>query len=642
MFIVTENIVDSEETKVKRMNKALSVILASMMLTSGMTFAANAAGASYELNFVYDIEEECAYANVYVSGGAYNVGRFSFDYDETNLELAETASVPAAVVGFSCDDYVIGTTAETAAVTDALNTAEGKIFFAWYADADNSVDASSEKKQIATVKFNFKADGSIATAEYPANEFKKAATVIGAALKNAELEGWTAPAVVADPKNVISSASTTVTKSVSLDISDKKNLDVESEAGQTTEEISFDTPEDDDAIEGYEFTIFDQKKNPVGRGRINKPVPGTTQNVELLDEDGEPSGIEAEVSVDKNGRVTVAVKGLKPDTYYNNRVDPIGKTGQTGLGFEIPVMTEAKSSGGGGHSGGVPGTAGSGTSVPTSYTVFFNAGEGKIETGMTFRYTVASGKCPSSIPAVIAPEGKTFKGWAVQGTNAFVNPATYIVKGDTTFMAIYADFESHIQFIKGFEDNTVRGDAPITRAQVCAIIARLSIDYDEDTDYTSAFSDVPFDSWYANYIGYVYSKGYASGYSNGTFGPDENISRAEFAKIMQRVTASEIADYSVRFFDVAPEDWFVGYVSACADIGIFRGYEDGSFRPENILTRAEAVTVFNRAFGRVPDHAKVLDYCAKGGNPFTDLTYDLWYFDQIIEASFDHNISVLH
>ena len=179
-------------------------------------------------------------------------------------------------------------------------------------------------------------------------------------------------------------------------------------------------------------------------------------------------------------------------------------------------------------------------------------------------------------------------------------------------------------YISGYEDGTFRPDNTITRAEAAAIIARCSADFDENKTYSSDFTDVLGDEWYANYVGYAAEKGYISGYDGGPFKADIDITRGELAVILSKYGSFDGDGICTEFSDVPNDYYATGYIKSLYDENIVSGYEDGTFKPDNSVTRAEAVTMMN----------KVLDnpIAENAENPFDDVSPNHWAYNQIMTA----------
>lgn len=199
----------------------------------------------------------------------------------------------------------------------------------------------------------------------------------------------------------------------------------------------------------------------------------------------------------------------------------------------------------------------------------------------------------------------------------------------------------HNAYVSGYEDKTIRPDSNITRAEAAALISRIGTDFSTDTTYdVSRFTDIEVGAWFAKNVGYVAEKGIVSGYEDGSFRPNDNIMREEFAAMICRFLKYDTSVTEV-FSDVPTEHWAAPYISAMKSNGIISGYEDGSFGMGKKITRAEAVAIMNRALGRVPNEEKISSYVSSNGYPATDIEGH-WAAAHLIEASVTHDASILH
>ena len=195
--------------------------------------------------------------------------------------------------------------------------------------------------------------------------------------------------------------------------------------------------------------------------------------------------------------------------------------------------------------------------------------------------------------------------------------------------------KDHYSYLIGYSDGTVRPNGRITRAEVATIFFRLLTDDARQRNWSSEnnFSDVSADKWYNNAVSTLCHMGVLGGYSDGTFRPNAPITRAEFAKIAVSFSqANGSAVYSY-FTDVKTTDWFAPYVTTAKDSGLIEGYSDGSFKPENRITRAEACAIDNRVLGRKPskNHMKI-----SGRIDWPDCTTADWFYEAIMEATNSH------
>lgn len=161
------------------------------------------------------------------------------------------------------------------------------------------------------------------------------------------------------------------------------------------------------------------------------------------------------------------------------------------------------------------------------------------------------------------------------------------------------------RMIRGYPDGSFRPDAPITRAEFVVLINRL---FGYMTEDSVIFSDVGDEDWFA--LDVRRAAGYMQGYPDGTFRPNESISRQEVAAVLVRVAELEEGGV-IPFSDRIPE-WSRPYVAAAVKAGLVKGYPDGTFKPENGITRAESVVIMDRLVSDV-----VLD-----GGIYEDLVTD--------------------
>ena len=171
------------------------------------------------------------------------------------------------------------------------------------------------------------------------------------------------------------------------------------------------------------------------------------------------------------------------------------------------------------------------------------------------------------------------------------------------------------------------------------MLARLTVDekgqalYQEGESYPVSFSDVAGDSWYASYVGFAQKYHIVGGYEDGTFRPDQPVTRAELMKILAAYFPGETG--SASFTDVPETHWAYQAVAFGAGKGFVAGYEDGTFRPDQPVTRAEAVKMINGALGRIPAEGHLAELISR--NPFQDVNENHWAYGNILEASVAHN-----
>lgn len=192
----------------------------------------------------------------------------------------------------------------------------------------------------------------------------------------------------------------------------------------------------------------------------------------------------------------------------------------------------------------------------------------------------------------------------------------------------------HFAYVIGYPDGTVHPNGQITRAEVATIFFRLLKDEVRDGAFTTSnsYSDVAYGKWYNNPISTMSALGIITGYPDGTFKPNKPITRAEFAAIAARFDETQ-SGKSATFSDV------IGHWAA-KEIGIayanewIKGYPDGTFKPDQNITRAEAMTMINRVLERKPESPADL---LTNMNKWTDnMDTSKWYYLDVQEATNSH------
>lgn len=214
-------------------------------------------------------------------------------------------------------------------------------------------------------------------------------------------------------------------------------------------------------------------------------------------------------------------------------------------------------------------------------------------------------------------------------------PITPIPEPDNSPVGL--NTEDHVAYIIGYEDGTVRPGANITRAEVATIFFRLLTDETRESYWSqsSGFTDVASEAWYNNAVSTLTRAGILDGYEDGSFRPNASITRAEFTKIAVSFFKHVGGASSNPFNDVPDSAWYAEFVKAAAELGLIDGYEDGTFRPNAPITRAEACTIVNRTLGRAPDKDNLLPEHEMLTWP--DNSRDAWYYAQIQEATNSHD-----
>ena len=216
-------------------------------------------------------------------------------------------------------------------------------------------------------------------------------------------------------------------------------------------------------------------------------------------------------------------------------------------------------------------------------------------------------------------------------TNTYKKPGE---KGETIKSGPQLNRDDHVAYIMGYPDGTVQPEGEITRAEACTIFFRLLTDSSRDYYFskTNDYSDVNAGDWFNNAISTLSNAGIVTGYNDGTFRPNQPITRGEMAKIIANFANLKSGDKT--FTDLAGH-WSKTYVELAAGNGWIAGYPDGSFRPDQKITRAETVTMINRVLERVPaKESRLLSRSIM--LTFPDNNPGDWYYIAIQEASNSH------
>ena len=203
----------------------------------------------------------------------------------------------------------------------------------------------------------------------------------------------------------------------------------------------------------------------------------------------------------------------------------------------------------------------------------------------------------------------TFAGWytdeeLTERVTKFTMPShnvTVYARWTTTTVPAILNGDDHFAYVVGYEDGTVRPNGNITRAEVATIFFRLLTAEARDGNLTRSnpFTDVPADAWYCAPVSTMAKLGLINGRTSTTFVPNAPITRAEFAAICARFDYS--IDSSLGTFSDVIGHWAEEETDRAASLGWITGYEDGTFHPDQYITRAEAMTIINRVLHRLPE-----------------------------------------
>lgn len=299
-------------------------------------------------------------------------------------------------------------------------------------------------------------------------------------------------------------------------------------------------------------------------------------------------------------------------------------------------------------------------------TVTFDANGGAFsDGGKNTAVRTVSGNTVA-IPTAPTRSGYTFKGWntAADGSGTPFTAET-TVDSDITVYAQWSENTSggggsgggnrkptvdipddvpsglngddHFAYIVGYPDGNVKPGGNITRAEVATIFFRLLTEDVRTANSTqsNSLSDVSRGQWFNHAISTLSSMGIVKGYNDGTFAPDDPITRAEFAAIAARFDDKN-TDTSSKFTDIASH-WAKNEIGIAANKGWINGYPDGTFRPNQYITRAEAMTLVNRVLNRLPENSSdLLDSMIKWPD---NSDASAWYYLAVQEATNSHEYS---
>ena len=194
--------------------------------------------------------------------------------------------------------------------------------------------------------------------------------------------------------------------------------------------------------------------------------------------------------------------------------------------------------------------------------------------------------------------------------------------------------DDHFAYVVGYQDGCVHPNALITRAETATIFFRLLKDdvRDDNLRTSNTFADVPNDHWANTTISTMAGLGIVQGRSSTAFDPNASITRAEFAAICARFDTGKSS--GTQTFSDIKGHWAQSYIERAAELGWIKGFEDGTFRPNDCITRAQAMTMINRVLNRIPEDASDL---LPDMNVWPDCNPGDWFYLAVQEATNSHN-----
>ncbi len=289
-------------------------------------------------------------------------------------------------------------------------------------------------------------------------------------------------------------------------------------------------------------------------------------------------------------------------------------------------------------------SSGGGTGTRDDYTLHYVTNGGKHLSSETKSSSWTKDYEDLPIPV---RDGYTFEGW--YWDLRLTEPVTGDVDVNKTTVTLYAKWsekigpddtgvsdwletDDHNAYLTGYPDSTFRADRNMTRAEVAQMFYALLLD--KNVTITKSFSDVPDDAWYATAVKTLASLGMMDGYPDGTFRPDEPITRAEFATV-GLAFAYDPLDADCSYYDVSASAWYHTYVAQATTYGWIGGYPDNTFRPGNNITRVEVCVIVNNMLGRDADE-RYIDRHEDELVHFVDLSDSYWGYYTIMESTNTH------
>ena len=285
-----------------------------------------------------------------------------------------------------------------------------------------------------------------------------------------------------------------------------------------------------------------------------------------------------------------------------------------------------KNGGGGGGGGG----------TTTRYTLTYDSNGGTpYDPEQYTRNTVVE------LDKVPVREGYTFTGWYADEElteridEITMNRNKTVYAGwEKTGVPDWLNGDDHFAYVIGYQDGTVRPMNNIDRAEVAAIFFRLLKPEIRESNLTkiNSFSDVDAGAWYNTAVSTMASLGIIQGRTGTTFDPNAPITRAEFAVICARFDTG-LTNGDSNLTDIAGH-WAEAEIERAVTLGWIQGYEDGTFRPDALITRAEAMTLINRVLNRLQENeSDLLDSM----NVWPDNQPGTWYYLAVQEATNSHD-----
>ena len=267
------------------------------------------------------------------------------------------------------------------------------------------------------------------------------------------------------------------------------------------------------------------------------------------------------------------------------------------------------------------------------WTASFNAANANETYTFTLRFAGDAYYEGDSDTALLVTARRTSGGGGGGGTVDPEPEEPTVADPDDTGVSGWLNTDDHMAYLSGYPDGTFGPNQNMTRAEAAQMFYNLLLD--KDVAITTSFSDVDGGTWYADAVNTLASLGIINGVGGDRFEPERSITRAEFTAIAMRFAHLETGGEN-RFSDVREEDWFYDIVVGSIQYGWINGYPDGTFRPDSSITRSEVTTITNRMLGRSADE-DYADRHVEDLRSFSDLRDTHWAYYDICEAANAHD-----
>ena len=662
------------------------IFAAVLILTSVLSFSVFAQDdfvfTQHKVVLSYNKAEDMIYADIYISKGTAIVGYCSFTYDSSVLELTDINAKPVTagnVPDFGENGNIYLTDVITGhngvVITDIgkgssklINPEEGYFMFAWFLPGSKSHLQADDGSEVLIASLSFKLKGSITYEEFNHDTFWVANNEItdkvggwypGIVVMNAQQHQFNFDGTVEDGdlfileyeldglddrKTVDDKTEQEQEKEPVIEPTEQPEEKPEDEPTEQPEEKPEDEPEEqpedepeDDSLENTPQDSQDKETQESGSSTILSKSNSFKADFNLAYTASENSINISWVAPSDIGKIENYTAVLC-DTDYNviKSVDIFNSSTSYTFknirdNFKYKLYFYATVSDKTYCSNVYNITTNTSSEPePVIYTVSYDAGKGTLF-GLKSEQVIFGDKL-TKIPSVTAPKDKYFIGWSTDKSTVFdIQSRIY---SNIKLYALYADSLSQTpsSYITGYIDGTFKPHGNISRAEAATLISRISPLFDKNVKYSHSFSDCESGAWYENAVAFCNSNGFITGYLDGTFNPSGKITRAEFATILVRVFDFDTAR-ELNVFGDTDSHWACPYISRLFCAGIVTPDNDGNFNPSGYLTRKDAVILLNSCIGLEPDMRAIDTYLLKNGYKFSDVEQYRDYFYPIMAAT---------